>query len=59
MANNLSLIVEGLKMWEKCKNCQTSKTRTGDIDVPPSEEWIDEDEECQNCDVIDWFRAHA
>lgn len=55
----LARLSEGNKMFEKCASCQSQKTGEGYGSVPPSAEWIAEDEECSGCECLQWFKEHS
>jgi hypothetical protein len=56
---HLERLSEGYKMWAMCAMCQTAKTGEGFDKIPPGEDWIDNDDECRDCEVVKWFRKHA
>ena len=54
----LDRIGEGTKMMNRCTRCQSGKTGEGYDSVPPTEEWMANDEECATCECKKWFDLH-
>lgn len=51
--------LEGINMTRKCERCQEKITGTEHGKVPPPEDWLEAHEQCQDCEVVEWYKEHT